>query len=141
MLYYLYTLWGQDSIFFNLFRYITFRTAGALLTALLISFLCGPFLIKWLKKKQREGQPIRDDGPASHLLTKQGTPTMGGSLILLSLSLSTLLWSNLTDAYVWIVLLLTLGFGCVGALDDYLKLTKQNTKGLSGKRNLRCNWG
>lgn len=141
MLYYLYTLWGQDSIFFNLFRYITFRTAGALLTALLISFLCGPFLIKWLKKKQREGQPIRDDGPASHLLTKQGTPTMGGSLILLSLSLSTLLWSNLTDAYVWIVLLLTLGFGCVGALDDYLKLTKKNTKGLSGKKKLALQMG
>jgi len=136
MFYYLYTLWGQESVFFNLFRYITFRTAGALLTALLISFLCGPFLIRWLKVKQSQGQPIREDGPASHLLTKQGTPTMGGSLILFALSISTLLWSNLADLYVWIVLLVTLGFGCIGACDDYLKLTKRNTKGLSGRRKL-----
>lgn len=135
MFYYLYTLWGHESVFFNLFRYITFRTAGALLTALLISFLCGPLFITWLKKRQYH-QPIRDDGPASHLLTKQGTPTMGGSLILLALSISTLLWSNLMDPYVWIVLSLTLGFGCIGAIDDYLKLTKRNTKGLSGRRKL-----
>lgn len=136
MFYYLYTLWGQESVFFNLFRYITFRTTGALLTALLISFLCGPLLITWLKKKQYHGQPIRDDGPPSHLLTKQGTPTMGGSLILLALSISTLLWTNLTDPYIWIVLLVTLGFGYIGAIDDYLKLTKRNTKGLSGKKKL-----
>lgn len=136
MFYYFYTIWGADSIFFNLFRYITFRTVGALLTALLLSLLCGPSLINWLKKKQHHGQPIREDGPASHLLTKQGTPTMGGSLILLALSLSTLLWSNLSDAYVWIVLILTLGFGYIGALDDYLKLTKRNSKGLSGRRKL-----
>jgi phospho-N-acetylmuramoyl-pentapeptide-transferase len=136
MFYYFYTLWGPDSVFFNLFRYITFRTAGALLTALLISFLCGPFLIRWLKLKQCKGQPIREDGPASHLLTKQGTPTMGGSLILLALSISTLLWSNLADLYVWIVLLVTLGFGCIGAFDDYLKLTKRNTKGLAGRKKL-----
>jgi phospho-N-acetylmuramoyl-pentapeptide-transferase len=136
MFYYLYTLWGHENVFFNLFRYITFRTAGALLTALLISFFMGPFLIQWLKKKQGEGQPIRQDGPASHLNTKQGTPTMGGSLILLALSLSTLLWANLMNGYVWIVLLLTLGFGFVGAADDYLKLTKRNTKGLSGKKKI-----
>src|SRR5438445_810897 len=136
MFYYLYTLWGQESVFFNLFRYITFRTAGALLTALLISFLCGPPFIRWLKKKQYRGQPIREDGPASHLITKQGTPTMGGSLILFALSISTLLWCNLTDPYVWIVLVVTLGFGCIGAVDDYLKLTKRNTKGLSGRRKL-----
>lgn len=136
MFYYFYTLWGQENVFFNLFRYITFRTGGALLTALLISFLVGPSLIQWLKKKQQEGQPIRQDGPASHLLTKQGTPTMGGSLILLALSLSTLLWANLMNGYVWIVLLLTLGFGIIGAIDDYLKLTKRNTKGLSGRNKL-----
>src|ERR1700722_11000990 len=136
MFYYFYILWGHESGFFNLFRYITFRTAGALLTALLISFLCGPVLIRWLKSQQRQGQPIRDDGPASHLLTKQGTPTMGGSLILFALSLSTLLWANLTNGYVWIVLLLTLGFGFVGAIDDYLKLTRHNTKGLSGRKKL-----
>ncbi len=136
MFYYLYTLWGHESVFFNLFRYITFRTAGALLTALLISFLCGPVFIQWLKKKQREGQPIREDGPASHLLTKQGTPTMGGSLILFALTSSVLLWMNWTNWYVWIVLLITLGFGFIGALDDYLKLTKRNSKGLSGKKKL-----
>ena len=136
MFYYFYTLWGQESVFFNLFRYITFRTAGALLTALFISFLCGPFLIRWLKNRQYQGQPIREDGPPSHLLTKQGTPTMGGSLILLALSISTLLWSNLANPYVWIVLLLTLGFGGIGAIDDYLKLTKRNTKGLSGRKKL-----
>lgn len=135
MFYYFYTLWGHESVFFNLFRYITFRTVGALLTALLISFFCGPYLIRWLKRKQYH-QPIREDGPASHLLTKQGTPTMGGSLILFALSISTLLWSNLTDPYVWIVLLLTLGFGAIGASDDYLKLTKKNSKGLSGKKKL-----
>jgi len=136
MFYYFYTLWGHESVFFNLFRYITFRTAGALLTALLISFLCGPSLIRWLKSQQPHGQPIRDDGPASHLLTKKGTPTMGGSLILFALSLSTLLWANLTDGYVWILFMLTLGFGFMGALDDYLKLTKRSSKGLSGKKKL-----
>lgn len=136
MFYYFYILWGQESVFFNLFRYITFRTAGALLTALLISFVCGPFLIRWLKTKQYNGQPIREDGPASHVLTKQGTPTMGGSLILFALSISTLLWANLTDLYIWIVLLVTLGFGCIGAFDDYLKLTKRNTKGLAGRKKL-----
>jgi len=141
MFYYLYILWGQETVFFNLFRYITFRTAGALLTALLISFLCGPSLIRWLKKKQRQGQPIRDDGPASHLVTKQGTPTMGGSLILLALTASVLLWSNWMNGYVWLVLLVTLGFGFIGAIDDYLKLTKQNTKGLSGKKKILMQTG
>ena len=136
MFYYLYTLWGHENVLFNLFRYITFRTVGALLTALFISFVCGPSLIRWLKRQQHHGQPIRDDGPSSHLLTKQGTPTMGGSLILFALSLSTVLWANLTNMYVWIVLLLTLGFGLVGAIDDYLKLTKRNTKGLSAKKKL-----
>ncbi len=136
MFYYLYTLFGQENVAFNLFRYLTFRSAGALLTALLISFLCGPMFIRWLKSKQRQGQPIRDDGPASHLLTKQGTPTMGGGLILFALTSSTLLWSNLSNGYVWIVLFVTLGFGLIGAYDDYLKLTKQNSKGLSGKKKL-----
>ncbi len=136
MFYYLYMLWGQESVFFNLFRYITFRTVGALLTALLISFLCGPVFIRWLKSQYPQGQPIRDDGPASHLVTKQGTPTMGGTLILFALTCSTLLWAKLDNGYVWVVLLLTLGFGCIGALDDYLKLTKRNTKGLSGKKKL-----
>lgn len=136
MLYYLYTLYGHENIFFNLFKYLTFRTGGALLTALLISFLYGPRFIKWLKSKQGAGQPIREDGPESHLLTKKGTPTMGGGLILLALSISTLLWANLNDIYVWVVMWVTLGFGAIGAYDDYLKLTKCNTEGLSGKKKL-----
>ncbi len=122
--------------FFNLFKYLTFRSGGAVLTSLLLSFLMGPRLIRWLKKKQGKGQPIRDDGPASHLLTKQGTPTMGGVMILLSVTISTLLWADITSAYVWIVLMVTLGFGWIGFLDDYLKVTKRNTKGLSGRRKL-----
>ncbi len=121
---------------FNLFRYITFRTGGAILTALLISFVLGPKFIRWLKSKQGEGQPIREDGPASHLVTKKGTPTMGGGLILFAISCSVLLWSNLTESYIWAVLFVMLGFGILGSIDDYLKLTKRNSKGLSGKGKL-----
>jgi phospho-N-acetylmuramoyl-pentapeptide-transferase len=121
---------------FNLFKYLTFRTGGAVLTALLISFLAGPAVIRWLRKRQGHGQPIRTDGPESHLLTKKGTPTMGGFLILLALSLSTLLWADLSNAYVWIVLLVTLLYGLIGFADDYLKVSKRNTKGLPGKLKL-----
>ncbi|MDE3061279.1 MAG: phospho-N-acetylmuramoyl-pentapeptide-transferase [Pseudomonadota bacterium] len=121
---------------FNLFRYLTFRSGGAVFTALLISFYAGPKIIRWLKSKQAEGQPIRLDGPESHLLTKKGTPTMGGTMILLAVSLSTLLWADLTNAYVWIVLTVTLGFGAIGFVDDFLKLTKRNSKGLSSRRKL-----
>jgi phospho-N-acetylmuramoyl-pentapeptide-transferase len=121
---------------FNLFRYLTFRTGGAVLTALVICFLMGPGVIAWLKRKQREGQPIREDGPQSHLLTKKGTPTMGGVLILLSLAVSTLLWADLTNPYVWVVLFVTIGFGAIGFGDDYLKLTRRSHKGLPGKGKL-----
>ncbi len=107
-----------------------------MLTALFISFMLGGRLIAWLKRRQREGQPIRTDGPESHLLTKKGTPTMGGVLILLALTISTLLWADLTNGYVWAVLLVTIGFGAVGFADDYLKLTKRNPKGLSGRTKL-----
>ena len=96
---------------FNLFRYITFRTGGAVLTALVISFVVGPALIRWLRLRQGQGQPIRSDGPASHLVRKQGTPTMGGMLILLALTLATLLWADLSNGYVWVVMMITLGFG------------------------------
>jgi phospho-N-acetylmuramoyl-pentapeptide-transferase len=123
----------EEVSLFNLFRYITFRSGGAALTALLISFLLGPAVIAWLKKKQREGQPIRLDGPESHLLTKKGTPTMGGVLILLALVLSTLLWADLSNGYVWLVLFVTIGFGAIGFGDDYLKLTRRNSKGLSAR--------
>ena len=121
---------------FNLFRYLTFRSGGAGLTSLIISFCIGRRVICWLKSKQAEGQPIRLDGPESHLLTKKGTPTMGGTMILLSVTISTLLWVDLTNPYVWIVLLVTLGFGAIGFRDDYLKLTKRNTKGLSSRKKL-----
>jgi phospho-N-acetylmuramoyl-pentapeptide-transferase len=122
---------------FNLFRYLTFRTGGAVLTALVISFMFFPRLIAWLKSKQGEGQPIRTDGPESHL-KKKGTPTMGGLMILIAVTISTLLWVDLTNAYTWIVLLVTIGYGLIGFGDDYLKLTKRNTKGLSGR--FRLTW-
>jgi phospho-N-acetylmuramoyl-pentapeptide-transferase len=121
---------------FNLFRYITFRSGGAVLTALLISFFVGPRLILWLRRKQSNGQPIRPDGPNGHLLRKQGIPTMGGFLILLALTTSTLLWADLTNPYVWIVLFVTVGFGLIGFFDDYRKLTKNSHRGLSGRSRL-----
>jgi len=136
MLFNLLPAFADDFQFFNLFRYLTFRAGGAVITALILSFVLGPSLIRWLKKKQGEGQPIREDGPESHLLTKRGTPTMGGVLILFSLTVSTLLWADLSNPYVWTVLLVTGGFGMIGFADDYLKLTKRNTKGLPGKLKL-----
>lgn len=136
MLYHFFYPLSAQFPLLNVFKYITFRTGGAVMTALLLSFFLGPRFIRWLKKKQKEGQPIRDDGPQGHLLTKKGTPTMGGGLILSALTLSTLLWADLTNSYIWVVLLVTLGFGGLGAIDDYLKLTKRSSKGLSGKLKL-----
>ena len=121
---------------FNVFRYITFRTGGAVMTALIISFLFGPFIIRTLKSRQNGGQPIRDDGPESHLLTKQGTPTMGGVLILLALVISTLLWADLTNGYVWAALGVTVAYGLIGFLDDYRKVSRKRSDGLSGKLKL-----
>jgi phospho-N-acetylmuramoyl-pentapeptide-transferase len=121
---------------FNLFRYITFRSGAAAVTALLISFVLGPHLITWLRSRQLNGQPIRPDGPNGHLLRKKGTPTMGGFLILLALTISTLLWADLANPYVWIVLLVTVGFGVIGFFDDYSKLTKNSHRGLSGRAKL-----
>ncbi len=114
----------------NVFRYLTFRTGGAVLTALLFSFLFGPMLIRLLRRKQGNGQPIRDDGPKDHIIKKAGTPTMGGFLILISLTLSTLLWADITSGYVWVTLLVALGFGGVGFADDFLKVTRQSSEGL-----------
>ena len=136
MLYYIFVSLAQDYSIFNVFRYITFRTGGAALTALIICFILGPRFIRELKRHQKDGQPIRDDGPASHLLTKKGTPTMGGGLILLALTLSTLLWADLTNEFVWVVLFVTLTTGMIGGADDYLKLTQRSSKGLSGKLKL-----
>jgi phospho-N-acetylmuramoyl-pentapeptide-transferase len=131
----LYPLVGEVGAF-NLFRYITFRTGAAVITALVLSFLFGPMIIRWLKSKQGEGQPIRADGPPSHMLTKAGTPTMGGALILFALVVSTLLWADLTNGYVWVVLFVTTGFGLVGFADDYMKLTRRSHKGVRGRWRL-----
>ncbi|PCJ35128.1 MAG: phospho-N-acetylmuramoyl-pentapeptide-transferase [Alphaproteobacteria bacterium] len=136
MLYHLLYPLSEDYGIFNLFRYLTFRTGGALMTAFLISFLCGPRIIGWLKSKQTNGQPIRLDGPESHILTKQGTPTMGGFLILLGLTVGTLLWTDLSNQYVWACLVVTTGFGLIGFFDDYKKITKSSSDGVSGKLKL-----
>ncbi|MDA5195075.1 phospho-N-acetylmuramoyl-pentapeptide-transferase [Govanella unica] len=136
MLYNLLFPLSSEFPIFNIFKYITFRAGGAVMTALLVSFIFGPSLIRWLKSKQGKGQPIRDDGPQSHIVTKQGTPTMGGVLILLALTVATLLWADLTSHYVWAALLVTIGFGAVGFADDYMKVTKLNPKGLSGRTKL-----
>jgi phospho-N-acetylmuramoyl-pentapeptide-transferase len=119
----------------NVFRYITFRTGGAIMTALLFVFLFGPAIIDLLRVKQGKGQPIREDGPATHF-AKRGTPTMGGLMILSGITVSTLLWANLANPYVWIVLFVTLSYGVIGFYDDYLKVTKSSAGGVSGKMRL-----
>jgi phospho-N-acetylmuramoyl-pentapeptide-transferase len=127
---------SDEFALFNLFRYLTFRTGGAIITALFIALFVGPKLILWLRMKQGQGQPIRTDGPEGHLLTKKGTPTMGGFLIMLALSISTLLWGDLTSGYVWAVLMVTIGYGLIGFADDFLKVSKKNPKGLNGRIKL-----
>src|SRR6202051_1521904 len=127
---------GVFRSFLNVFRYITFRTGGAIATGALFVFLFGPWIIDHLRLRQGKGQPIRTDGPQSHLLTKKGTPTMGGLMILSGLVVSTLLWANPLNPYVWIVLAVTLGFGFVGFYDDYLKVTKQTHSGFAGRIRL-----
>ncbi len=125
-------LWlGQDIRAFNVFAYITLRTVLAALTALTISFVAGPALIRWLAAK-KIGQSVRNDGPQTHL-SKAGTPTMGGSLILIAIGITTLLWGDLRNQYLWVVLLVTLGFGAVGWVDDWRKVVHRNPKGLSAK--------
>src|SRR5207244_3395183 len=116
----------------NVLRYITFRTGGAMITALVFVFLFGPWIIDHLRLRQGKGQPIRADGPQSHLVTKKGTPTMGGLMILFGIVSATILWANPANRYVWIVLGVTLSFGAVGFYDDYLKVTKQTHRGVSG---------
>jgi len=116
-----YLLYPLADVFtpFNLFRYLTFRSIAAFLTALVLSFLIGGGLIRWLRSKQKQGQPIRDDGPASHLINKKGTPTMGGLLILACAILPTLLWANLTNAYIWIAVLAMLNAPSVPVLNNF----------------------
>jgi phospho-N-acetylmuramoyl-pentapeptide-transferase len=120
----------------NVFRYLTVRTGGAAGTAFLFVFLFGPWIIDHLRLRQGKGQPIRIDGPQSHLLTKTGTPTMGGLMILSGVTVATVLWANPTNPYVWVVLGVTLGFGLVGFYDDYLKVTQQTHAGISGRTRL-----
>jgi len=131
MLYHL--LYSLHHIFsgFNVFKYITFRSSGAALTALIVSFVLGPSMIAWLRKL-KVGQHVRDDGPQTHL-TKQGTPTMGGLLIIAALVSSVLLWSDLSNRYVWVVLFATFAFGGIGFWDDYLKVVKKRSTGFSAK--------
>ena len=131
MLYWL-TEFSDGGDFFNLFRYITFRAGASFATALIFGFLFGQPLIDLLRRKQGKGQPIRDDGPQTHF-AKAGTPTMGGLLILSAVLVSTLAWARLDNPYIWIVLLVTLAFGLIGFADDYAKVTKQNTKGVSSR--------
>ena len=120
---------------FNLFRYITFRAGAATATALLIGLIIGPRFIGWLRVRQGKGQPIRDDGPQSHL-SKRGTPTMGGLMILTSITVSMLLWMDFSNRYLWACLFITVGFGLIGFLDDYDKVTKRSHKGVSGRTRL-----
>ena len=126
---------GEYQIF-NLFRYITFRSGGAMLTSLILALMFGDAFIRWLKSHQAEGQPIRSDGPESHILTKAGTPTMGGLLILACFILSTLLWVPLQNPYLWPVLLIAASYGSIGAVDDWLKLKKRSSDGMSGRQKL-----
>jgi phospho-N-acetylmuramoyl-pentapeptide-transferase len=142
MLSYLALLTHTDQLaFFRLFGYLTFRAGAAVLTALVIAFWINPKLIRWLKIRQGKGQPIRADGPQRHIVEKAGTPTMGGLLILIPWLGSTLLWASLSNRYVWIVLLVTAAFGLLGFMDDYYKVTKRTSDGLSGKARLAVEFG
>lgn len=136
MLYHFLTPLSDTIGGFNVFRYISFRTGGAMLTSLLLFIIFGRGLIDWMRVKQKKGQPIRDDGPARHIVEKAGTPTMGGALILGALTISTLLWARLDVGFVLLVLFVTLGFGAIGFWDDFLKVSKTNTKGAPGKLRL-----
>lgn len=132
MLYNLFEPYFDQIIFADLFRSITFRAGGAIVTSLILCFLIAPRIINMLKARQGAGQPIREDGPETHF-KKAGTPTMGGLMVLISMTVSTLLWSDWGNPFMWYALLVTVGYGAIGFADDYLKLTKKNTKGLSGK--------
>ncbi|WP_316015503.1 phospho-N-acetylmuramoyl-pentapeptide-transferase [Roseobacter sp. HKCCA0434] len=133
---YLLTNLSDGGDFFNLFRYLTFRSGGAFFTALVIGFAFGRPLIDELRRRQKKGQPIREDGPERHLIEKAGTPTMGGVLILVALLISTLMWARLDSGWVWMVLIVTFGYGAVGFADDFAKVSAGNVAGISGKMRL-----
>lgn len=127
---------GEEFQIFNLFNYITFRVGGALMTAMFVAFILGPRMIDWLRSKQGKGQPIREDGPQGHIVAKAGTPTMGGLLILLSVVISTLLWADLRNPFLWTVFFVTASYGLIGFYDDFLKVARQSHKGFPGKIRL-----
>src|SRR5512139_2005943 len=132
---YLLAQWFHFEGLANLIRYQTFRAGAALMTALFIGLLIGPRFIGWLRVRQGKGQPIREDGPQTHL-AKRGTPTMGGLMILASVTIAMLLWMDFSNRYLWACLFITVGFGLIGFLDDYDKVTKRSHKGVSGKARL-----
>ncbi|NNK68052.1 MAG: phospho-N-acetylmuramoyl-pentapeptide-transferase, partial [Rhodobacteraceae bacterium] len=127
------TEFSDGGDFFNLFRYITFRAGGAFFTALVFGFIFGRPLINLLRRRQKHGQPIREDGPQGHIETKAGTPTMGGLLILSALVFATLLWARLDNGFIWMILFVTTSFGLIGFADDYAKVSKNNAKGVPGR--------
>jgi phospho-N-acetylmuramoyl-pentapeptide-transferase len=133
MLYHLLVPLSEGGDVFNLFRYITFRAGGAFMTALLFGFLFGPRMIKWLRRMQKKGQPIREDGPESHIVAKAGTPTMGGTLILAAVLLGTVLWGRLDNGFVWLVVMVTFGFGAIGFADDFMKVSKFSHRGVPAR--------
>jgi phospho-N-acetylmuramoyl-pentapeptide-transferase len=136
MLHYIFTNLTDEVAFFNVFRYTTSRTGAAILTALFFVFLFGPAIISTLRLKQGRGQPIRDDGPQRHIVEKAGTPTMGGLMILSGILVSTLLWADLGNLYIWAVLFVTFGFGAIGFYDDFLKVTRASVRGFSSRVRL-----
>ena len=136
MLYELLAKYSDEFQLFNLLNYITFRVGAALMTSMIIAFVLGPRMINLLRSRQGKGQPIREDGPEGHIIQKAGTPTMGGLLILLSVIVSVLLWGDLRNPFLWTVILVTVGYGLIGFYDDYLKVSRQNPKGFSGKIKL-----
>ena len=140
-MFYFLALLTHQATALRLFKYLTFRSGGAVITALLVAFVMGPRLIAWLKVRQGKGQPIRTEGPQRHVVEKQGTPTMGGLLILIPTVVATLLWADLTDAYVWIILLVTFSYGLLGFIDDFYKVTRRSSDGLSGRLRLAVEFG
>jgi phospho-N-acetylmuramoyl-pentapeptide-transferase len=140
MLYNILFPFAHEFLAFNLFKYLTFRTGGAVLTSLVLCLWLGPRVIRWLKSRQGAGQPIRSDGPESHQ-KKKGTPTMGGLMVIFSVTLSTILWADIKDPYMWLVLWVFLGYGMIGLADDYAKLTKSSHKGVPGKLRLALEAG
>jgi phospho-N-acetylmuramoyl-pentapeptide-transferase len=133
MIYYISLIFIEQFSFLNVFKYLSFRASGAFITSIIISFIVGPHLINYFKIKQKLGQPIRDDGPKWQIEAKKGTPTMGGTIILLALTISTVMWTDITNLYIWLLLFITLSFGLIGFTDDYLKLKNFSFKGLSAK--------